>query len=151
MWDGMHRTRAARGPCRQAGEASDQAEGGRSAGKTVADLASDREQGQRSGHCHENHQWRLADETAFGGRTRGAAELQAQVALRVLMAWGAVEPMCHVSGRREEQRDERKQGKQAMAARGAHAVGVGVWRSAEAQLSVAAGRHPGNSPIIRGL
>ena len=79
-----------------------------------------------------------------------AVELQAQVALRVLVAGGAVEPMRHVSGRREEQRDERKQGNQAMAAQGAH----GAWASGglpKLQVSVAAGRHPGNSPIIPGL
>lgn len=147
----MHRTQGANGPWPASRRKSDQAEGGWGAGETIAHLAAGREQRQCCGHCKEYEQWRLADETTFRGCPRRAIELQAQIALRGLVAGRAVEAVRQVRRRRKEQRDERKQGDQALAAQEAHSGSVGVWRSAEAAGSVAAGRHPGNSPIIREL
>ncbi len=147
----MHRAHAASGPWPASRRESVQAESGRSAGKTVAHLAAGRKERQCREHCHEHQQWRLADETALRGCSRGAIELQAQIALAVLVAGRAVEAVRHVSGRRKEQRDEREQGNQAMTTQKWHSV---TWASGglpKLEVSLAAGRHPGNSPIIRGL
>jgi len=122
----------------------DSGQGGRAAGKVIGVLAFGRQRRKGNGRRSDDDERRLADERRVRRGAGRTAELQAQIALRVVVLNRAVlKAVRHVRSGREEQRDECEQGDQPWMA-GTHELVVERFIEVQAAYPLAAIRatHP---------